>query len=95
MNHTCHANFCNIKTEPKLLMCKPHWKQLPNKLKNAVWLAFKGTTKESRIKSIPYLTACAEAVEFIAESENKAKDNTYRRIANRLKTRRKKERWII
>ena len=79
MNHTCHANFCQTVTSEKYLMCPSHWFKVPKNLQSAVWSAFKGTIATQRLDSIPYMKACAEAVEYIAKLEGKDINNFYRR----------------
>ena len=53
-------------------------------LQDAVWKAYRGTTAEERAKSIPYMSACADAVEYVARLEGKDEANPYRRIVNNL-----------
>lgn len=87
MKHLCHANQCPTITEKKFLMCKNHWLLAPKTLQDAVWKAFKGTTEGERFKSIPYMEACADAVEYIARLEGKNEVNSYRNIAGHLRKR--------
>jgi hypothetical protein len=84
MNHTCHANFCQTVTPEKYLMCPNHWFKVPKNLQAKVWQAFKGTTAADRCRSIPYMKACADAVEYIAKLEAKDLNNFYRRMVNIL-----------
>lgn len=82
MSHTCHANGCNWATERKLFMCLQHWTKLPSNLQGAVLAAYRA---QPSADLRPYMTACAEAVEFIARLEHRLEENSYRRLVDRLK----------
>ena len=84
MSHTCHANQCPTSTPEKFLMCPKHWYMVPKNLQAKVWETFKGTTVNQRCNSIPYMEACADAVEHVARLEGKNTYNSYRNIANLL-----------
>ena len=83
MNHHCHANGCQTVTEPRMLMCLKHWRQVPKFLQDAVWSAYKAAPAPGRARDFGYLTACANAVECVAEQEGIAKNNSYRRMLDK------------
>lgn len=80
----CNANGCKTFIESKYLMCAKHWYMVSSDLKNKIYLEFGKTNSSNRFKSIPYLTACAEAVEMVAEKEGIITTNSFRNIANKL-----------
>jgi hypothetical protein len=79
-NHHCHANGCATPTDPKLFMCLEHWNMVPAMMQKEIWSQYKGTTREQRFEKIPYLQACALAVEHVAELEGKDSANSYRKL---------------
>lgn len=83
MSHTCHYPHCPEPTPPRHLFCITHWAMVPPSLQTAVYAAFRATkTREERLRSRAYLTACAEAVEAVAAKLGVvgAENNTYRRL---------------
>lgn len=71
--HTCHAEGCEKRVPPRLLMCGPHWRMVPYGLKLAVWASYeKGQEKLDGSAPLPseeYLEAAREAIESVAEKE--------------------------
>lgn len=81
-HHHCHANGCTWATERRLFMCLQHWTRLPSALQQPIWTAYRASKNAGeRGRSIAYMTACADAVEFIAKLEGKPIENSYRRAA--------------
>ena len=79
--HHCHANDCPKPTKPALFMCGRHWSMLPAAMQEAIWKAYRDAPI-GRGRNRAYLTACAAAVEFVAEREGKNTRNSYRAILN-------------
>lgn len=72
MSHHCHAEGCTVLTAPRLFMCPRHWAMVPKAMQNEVWAAFKACpTREARLRSRRYLTACANAVDHILGAEGR------------------------
>ena len=86
MSHRCHYPGCTTATPPRLLFCASHWAMVPRAQQDGVWAAYKGTTRGTRMTSIPYMTACAEAVEAVAAKLGVigAEYNSYRRVIKTL-----------
>lgn len=83
MTHRCHAEGCHVPTPPRLFMCPRHWAMVPKSMQNEVWAAYRACkTREDRLRSRRYLTACADAVDHImgAEGRKSPTVNTYRRL---------------
>jgi hypothetical protein len=83
MSHHCHAEGCTTPTPPKLFMCPRHWAMVPKAMQEEVWAAFRACpTREHRMRSRRYLTACADAVDHImgAEARKIPAVNSYRRL---------------
>lgn len=87
MSHACHYPHCGTPTAPRLLFCAPHWAMVPSAQQAAVWATYRATKgPDQRMRDVPYLTACAEAVEAVAAKLGVvgAENNVYRRIVQKL-----------
>lgn len=81
MIHRCHANGCSWATERWRFMCLAHWTKLPSHMQAAILAAYRANkTEVERCRSLAYMTACAEAVEYLARLEGKPEANSYRRV---------------
>jgi hypothetical protein len=81
----CQANACGRTIEAGAFMCTSHWRMVPSALKRAVRRSFqeRGGGGGSPLY-LPYLDACAQAVEFVALHEMLPADNAFRRAATLL-----------
>lgn len=60
--HSCAATGCRAQIPLKLLMCRPHWAQVPRALKRAVWDSYRpGQELEGEIGA-NYLRAMMAAI---------------------------------
>jgi hypothetical protein len=85
MSHHCHANGCATETPPRLFMCPRHWDMVPHHMKRDVLSAYrKNVTRMGRATSRAYLSACAQAAEFVARLEGRDGGNSYRRVMEAL-----------
>ena len=41
-SHPCPVSGCSRNVAAHMLMCRPHWYQVPLPLRNAVWAAWRG-----------------------------------------------------
>lgn len=69
MAHTCHARNCERATPPRMFMCAPHWRRLPQRFKDAIWAAYSPGQERRMDPSREYLDAAREAVNWLAASE--------------------------
>jgi hypothetical protein len=53
---------------------------VPLAMQQAVWTAYRAAPGPARARDHDYLTACADAVEYVARLEGKPETNSYRRI---------------
>jgi hypothetical protein len=70
-----------------MLFCRKHWAMVPAAQQAKVWATFRATSNRAqRMRDVPYLTACAEAVEAVAAKLGVvgAENNVYRRIVKSL-----------
>lgn len=70
-----------------MLFCRSHWAMVPPAQQAAVWATYRATKgRDQRMRDVPYLTACAEAVEAVAAKLGVigAENNVYRRIVKKL-----------
>jgi hypothetical protein len=85
---TCTANHCALTIQPGRLMCIRHWSMLPRDIQRAVWEAHHDhSSRGARLASFEYLSACADAVEFIARSEGRLTRNAFRNLARMVEQR--------
>jgi len=81
----CQANGCREEIEAGAFMCAVHWRLLPSALKRTVRRSFREHCGEQgNSLYLPYLDACAQAVEFVAMHEMLPMDNAFRRAATLL-----------
>jgi hypothetical protein len=70
--HFCHARECDVKVAPKLLMCGPHWRKVPHRLRRAVWDTYVPGQEISKQPSGAYLRAAEAAIDAVARAEGLA-----------------------
>jgi hypothetical protein len=42
VSHICPGPACTVHVADHMLMCRPHWYQVPRMLRSAVWAAWDG-----------------------------------------------------
>lgn len=87
MSHSCHYPHCGVPTPPRLLFCSTHWAMVPPAIQSRVYATFRAAgSREARMRDVPYLTACAEAVEAVGTKlgVKGPENNVYRRIVKTL-----------
>lgn len=67
--HRCHAAGCNRNCAPRLLFCKPHWEQVPDVLKAAVWAHYRPGQEVDKVPSRTYCAVQRLAVAYVAKQE--------------------------
>jgi hypothetical protein len=81
----CQANGCREAIQVGAFMCSTHWSTVPSALKRTVRRSFRERGGEQRnCRYLPYLDACAQAVEFVAMHEMVTMDNAFRRAVTLL-----------
>ncbi|HEY8023080.1 MAG TPA: hypothetical protein VIF60_00845 [Burkholderiaceae bacterium] len=79
MSGVCRANGCSTPAQSMLMMCSSHWRMLPSALQRTLRRSQQECAgSESDPALVPYLDACAQAVEFVAMREMRKPDNRYR-----------------
>ena len=79
MDGVCRANGCSTPAQAMLMMCPGHWRMLPAALQRTLRRSQHECAGDERDPAlVPYLDACAQAVEFVAMREMRAPDNRYR-----------------
>jgi len=64
VTHTCPARGCRRNLPDHLLMCKPHWYQVPAHLRRAVWDAYQDG---AGVGNVELLNAQADAINAVNE----------------------------
>ena len=87
MAHHCNANDCLAKVDQRHLMCMKHWKLVPEELQFRVWTAYRkrGVPAMNPAGWADYYEAAADAVEYVARSEGKGTNNSFRRMAPKFR----------
>jgi hypothetical protein len=62
MTHQCPTRGCKRNLPDHLLMCRPHWYQVPYHLRRAVWNAYDGG---AGVGTWPLRVAQANAIEAV------------------------------
>lgn len=70
--HYCHAEGCRVVVNPKILMCRRHWFQVPAQLRRAVWREYRPGQEVDKRPSPEYLSVMRAAIEAVAEKEQAA-----------------------
>lgn len=71
-DHTCHADGCDTRVPPRMLMCRRHWAMVPRALQRAVWDTYQPGQERldgSAYPSCDYLDAARAAVDAVAAKE--------------------------
>jgi hypothetical protein len=63
MSHQCPATGCKRNLPDHLLMCKPHWFQVPHHLRRAVWSAYQDGAGVGTLELLQAQTLAIEAVD--------------------------------
>lgn len=71
--HTCHAIDCDMLVPPKMLMCRDHWKLVPQTLQDAVWLHYRTGQEIDKETSEEWQRAADAAIIYVARREGKRK----------------------
>jgi len=68
----CYAIGCPLLIPWTLVFCPRHWRTLPQLLRDAIWVTYHGVDQNRTDEMlVDYWTACGNAVEHIAKSEDK------------------------
>ena len=70
--HTCHATACRVVVKPELLMCYAHWKMVPQRLKTAVYAAYRPGQCNDMSPSTTWHAAADAAIGYVAAKENRS-----------------------
>lgn len=72
--HTCHAEGCEVRVPPRMLMCGRHWRMVPYGLKLAVWAEYQPGQERLDGTAFPtedYLGAARDAIDSVAVKEGR------------------------
>lgn len=74
--HTCHAEGCDVRVPPKLLMCRKHWAMVPRRLQAMVWDVYVPGQEQRMDPTAEYLDVAREAIEAVAVKEGRRPRST-------------------
>jgi hypothetical protein len=87
-NRVCDANHCAREIDASKGMCPAHWKMVPTEIQQRIYTAARAhKTTAQRLSSVDFLEAWADAVEAVATKEDRLTRNTFRNLANMVKSR--------
>jgi hypothetical protein len=69
--HKCHAEGCNAKVSPSFLMCKRHWRLVPQAEQTAIWKHYRTGQEKDKRPTPEYMAALHAAVEAVAVAEGR------------------------
>jgi hypothetical protein len=69
MSHHCHARGCKTAVRPELLMCFPHWRQVPVKIQRAVYATYRRGQCDDKQPSEAWHEAAGAAIGYVATLE--------------------------
>jgi uncharacterized protein (DUF3820 family) len=67
--HVCHAEGCNVSTEPRMLFCLKHWRMVPASIQRAVWREYRPGQERDKKPSAEYLVVARQAIEAVKTAE--------------------------
>lgn len=67
--HTCHAEGCTTPCPPSRLMCLPHWRRVPKRLADALWLVYVPGQENRKDPTPEYLVAAEACIVAVAVKE--------------------------
>lgn len=76
MIHTCHAEGCNARVAPQMLMCRPHWYMVPKPIRDRIWDTYRDGQCGDKQPSAEWLEAARAAIEAVARRENRKHGTT-------------------
>jgi hypothetical protein len=62
MSHKCPGPGCTARVADHMLMCRPHWYQVPRALRNDVWAAWDNGMGAGTIEHTEAITAAIDAL---------------------------------
>lgn len=65
-NHHCHWPGCDKAVPAAAWGCRTHWFKLPQRLRNAIWRAYRPGQEESKMPSRDYVEVAREVQAWIA-----------------------------
>lgn len=71
MPHTCHAIGCSKRVPPDLFLCKPHWFQLPARLRSLIWRHYRPGQCDDMNITREYAKAAKECLLALAKKEGR------------------------
>lgn len=68
-DHHCHWTGCTRQVPPAMWGCRAHWYKLPQRLRNAIWRAYRPGQELTKDPSVEYLKVAREVQDWIAQYE--------------------------
>jgi hypothetical protein len=69
--HTCHAEGCDVRVPPRMLMCRAHWFMVPKTLRGRVWATYVHGQERRKDPTPEYLEAAQAAIDAVAAAEGR------------------------
>lgn len=78
MGHKCHTMGCDVEVDPKMLMCKTHWFELPRADRQLVWKLYVPGQEITKTPSVAYVEAVQRII--LRQAERLGLINNLKRI---------------
>jgi hypothetical protein len=69
--HHCHADGCEVRVRPELLMCRKHWFMVPARIRRLVLLSYRPGQCDAGRPSQMWIDAAKDAIRAVAAAEGK------------------------
>jgi len=67
--HRCHAIGCTVAVEPRIFMCRRHWRMVPRDVRKAIWANYRPGQEIDKRPTREYLRVAALAKQAVYEKE--------------------------
>lgn len=68
--HFCHAEGCEVKVPPRMLMCLSHWYMLPKAMRDRLWELYEPGQERRMDPSPEYIEHAMACVEYVRVRES-------------------------
>lgn len=69
--HRCHATGCIRRVQPEMLMCRDHWRAVPDGIRKKVWAAYRPGQCDDMKPSREWHEAADAAIGWVARREGR------------------------
>lgn len=71
IEHTCHADGCDVEVPPRMLMCLRHWRMVPRTIQRQIWNEYVPGQEITKTPTAQYVYVMKEAIDAVARKEKR------------------------